>query len=44
LQNRGRRLLDVEGPVALSAQGVAGSVLNEAAVVAAHNLTRFHAH
>jgi hypothetical protein len=44
LQNRMRRLLHIQRLAAFSAKGVAGSVLNEAAEIAAHNLTRFHAH
>ena len=44
LQNRMRRLLDIEGPVAFSAKGVGGSVLDQAAEIAAHNLARLHAH
>jgi hypothetical protein len=37
-------LLNVEGSAAFSAKGVGGPVLDKAAEIAAHNLTRFHAH
>lgn len=44
LQNGMHGLLDIEGLSALSAEGIGGSVLNEAAIIAAHNLTCLHAY
>jgi hypothetical protein len=42
LRGQGGRLLNVKGPSALSAERVAGSVLHQAAEIAAHDFSRFH--
>ncbi len=43
LQQQGCWLLNIKGPVALSAERVAGAVLNQAAEIAAYNFSRLHA-
>ena len=43
LRGQENRLLDIEGPVASSAKGVAGSVLHEPAVLTPHYFACFHA-
>ena len=44
LRSQEYRLLDIEGPVAPSAKGVAGSVLHQSAVLTPHHFACFHAH